>query len=157
MTFLRMKTRRPLPLWIAFSTGALITAPIAWWALRPLPQPDDFGAHVAQQTNSPLLVDDGRTPLPPNALTVTLRDTLVDAPHVQPAPAPPPPRLDLQLIAITGVSDHRAAFVYEPSTGEYLELHGGDVTPGGVELITVAETHVMVRFANREMRLELTP
>ncbi len=85
------------------------------------------------------LRESSTTPIPDRALAAVLRIDLFPPP---PAPAPPesspnapPPRLDVELVAIlitsaaTGVSEGvtvRRAFLYDPKTQTYATLGVGD-------------------------------
>ncbi len=135
--------------------GALALS--AWSALRPLPAPRAFatslvggGASEKQMEDTSLLVSEA-------ALTATLRDELFPQPkQSSTAPAPAPPKLALELVAILGPPEARRAFVYEAEMQTYAELAPGD-SLGSVQVVEVGARHIIVSLAGADRRLELAP
>jgi len=146
-------------LWIVGAVCLAAAALTGWWALRPLPSQVQLATAAPTKSSDSTVELPQTVTVPPNVLTVTLRDALIDAPAaVAPSVrAPALPRLDLQLIAITGEGESRSLFALDNASGEYLEMRIGDTTPQGAKLLSLDMAGALFRLAGREIRLELTP
>jgi len=137
------------------SAGALAWA--GWYAFAPIPSSPALATALRVGDDERASVSSIRTlRVPAEVLAVTLRDDLFPDPPPPPQELPPP-RLDLELIAIYGEGDARSAFVFSPAEGDYRELALGDEAPGGATLAAIETNTAVFHLAGRTVRLELRP
>ncbi|MCA9304921.1 MAG: hypothetical protein R3B46_02030 [Phycisphaerales bacterium] len=168
-----------LPRLVVGLTSAAVVLTAGWWALRPISiefvdgSIDQATSAKSNDSDEPQPAPNASIDIPATALAASLYDELFpQAPSPEPEPpiSPPPPRLDVVLIAITPPNTNSppintktneadapySAFVRVVATGEYLSLRAGDRTPGGAVVRAVDATGVLFDLDGRETRLEIT-
>jgi len=160
---------------IAVGTCVVMGAALLSWRLAtPAPLAAPFSPWTTARADSQreggvAAVPKSRSAEPPDrALAATLRVDLFPPPAPEAAAvAAPPPRLDVELVAILvtagaeGGEPVRRAFFYDPATQSYATLGVGDALRDGVTLTGLDDTAATLAVAHggstRALRMELKP
>jgi hypothetical protein len=155
---------------IVLGAGAL-----AWRAARPprVSLPDRLAAIETLPPGEDTPLDTSPSPIPDRALAAVLRVDLFPPPPTESpaAVSAPPPRLDVELVAIlitaaTSASEEgatiRRAFLYDAKSQTYSTLGVGDALREGVTVLAIDDESATFQIAqgndkSRSVRMELKP
>ncbi|MCB9848560.1 MAG: hypothetical protein H6814_09115 [Phycisphaeraceae bacterium] len=138
-----------------------VVAITALWAFAPSEPPPSQDLTTVQPFIAAAAADQpapGDEAFPSRVLSVSLNDELFpESSPVESAAPPPPPKLEVDLIAITMSGGMRSVFGYDRAAGEYFSAAAGEAVPSGPIVSAIEERAAVFDVAGRQARLELTP